>query len=118
MYRIFYAERDATLYEKNSSQNTGIDEILELTKIASGSRLNGVIQANQYNSRILIDFGSEITTLTSAISDSEIPAINNSNIASASAYINLRAMDANDLLSSYSLGLAVPFIISGIFCFS
>ena len=64
MYRIFYAEKDTTLYEKYPKQNTGIDQILELTKIASGSKLNGIIQANQYNTRFLIDFGSQITTLS------------------------------------------------------
>ena len=80
MYRTFYAERDTTIYEKEPKRNTGIDQILELTKIASGSKLNGIIQQSQYNSRILIDFGSEITTLTTAISNGEIPSWNNSNI--------------------------------------
>ena len=49
MNRIFYAERDTTLYEKYPEQNTGIDQILELTKTASGSKLNGIIQSNTYN---------------------------------------------------------------------
>ena len=57
MYRIFYAERDTTLREAHSEQNTGIDEILELTKVASGSRAfeNGLslgTQANTTNTRI------------------------------------------------------------------
>ena len=39
MYRIFYAERDTTIYERYPKQNTGIDQILELTKLASGSKL-------------------------------------------------------------------------------
>ena len=43
MYRLYYAERDTTLYEQYPDQNTGIDQILELTKIASGSKLNGLI---------------------------------------------------------------------------
>ena len=33
MIRIYYAEKDTTLYEKYPTQNTGIDQILELTKI-------------------------------------------------------------------------------------
>ena len=47
MYRIFYAERDTTLYEKYPEQNTGIDQIIEISKTASGSKLNGIIQNNQ-----------------------------------------------------------------------
>lgn len=35
MFRIFYAEQDATLYESNPTYNTGLDEILEI-----GKRLN------------------------------------------------------------------------------
>lgn len=102
MYRIFYAERDTTLYEKYPEQNTGIDQILELTKIASGSKLNGIIQTNQYNTRVLIDFGSEITTLSSSITTGEIPNIANHPLSS-SIHLNLRAADASDLLRSYTL---------------
>ena len=32
MFRIFYAEKDATLYESAPTQNTGLDEILEIGK--------------------------------------------------------------------------------------
>ena len=35
MFRIFYAEKDATLYEAYPTQNTGLDEVLEI-----GKRLN------------------------------------------------------------------------------
>ena len=103
MYRIFYAERDTTLYEKYPKQNTGIDQILEITKIVSGSRLNGAIQANTYNTRVLIDFGAEITKLATAQSNGEIPAWNNSNSTSASAYLRLHAAEATDLLHTYSI---------------
>ena len=90
MNRIFYAERDTTLYERHSEQNTGMDEILELTKIASGSRENGVIQADTSNTRFLIDFGSEITTISQSIVDGKIPALNNGHIASASVFLNIK----------------------------
>lgn len=102
MYRIFYAERDTTLYEKYPDQNTGIDQILELTKIASGSKLNGVIQGNTYNTRFLIDFGSEITTLTSEVSRGNIPPIGNG-ANSASVFLKMYAASANDLLTSYTI---------------
>ena len=103
MYRIFYAERDTTLYEKYPSQNTGIDQILELTKIASGSKLNGIVQTNQYNSRILIDFGSQLTTLQTEIAAGRIPEIDPTHEDSSSIYLNIRAADASDLLHSYEL---------------
>jgi hypothetical protein len=32
MFKIFYAQKDATLYESNPTYNTGIDEILEIGK--------------------------------------------------------------------------------------
>jgi hypothetical protein len=102
MYRLYYAERDTTLYEQYPDQNTGIDQILELTKIASGSKLNGLIQSNQYNSRILIDFGTEITSISQSISDGTIPALS-SHPDSASAHITLKAADASDLLHSYEI---------------
>ena len=103
MYRIYYAERDTTLYEKHPEQNTGIDEILELTKIASGSRSNGVIQANTFNTRFLIDFGSEITALSQSIVNGDIPALNTGNVTSGSVFLNIRASEASDLLSSYNI---------------
>jgi hypothetical protein len=102
MYRIFFAERDTTLYERYPTQNTGIDQILELTKIASGSKYFGVFQSNTYNSRILLDFGKEITTLSQSIVSNEIPPLG-TGASSASVYLNLRAANANDLLHSYSI---------------
>ena len=102
MYRIYYAERDTTLYEKFPEQNTGIDQILELTKIASGSKLNGIIQSKTFNSRILIDFGSELTKLSSSIHSGEIPRIGNHKLSS-SVFLSLKASDASDLLQSYTI---------------
>ncbi len=52
MFRIFYADSDATMYEANSLQtyNTGLDEILQIQKTMSTS--GGNIKV----SRILIKF--------------------------------------------------------------
>jgi len=102
MYRIFYAEKDTTLYEKYTDRNTGIDEILELTKVASGSRQNGIILSDTFNSRILIDFGTEITALSQSIVSGDVPNIN-SVYSSASVYLNLHASEASDLLQTYKL---------------
>ena len=108
MIRVYYAERDTTLYEKHPERNTGTDEILELTKIQSGSRAfeNGTdlgIQSKTYNSRILIDFGSEINNLSASIDSGEIPRLSNNNLQSASIFLSLRATEANDLLQSYTV---------------
>ncbi|HAI41358.1 MAG TPA: hypothetical protein DCM40_26225, partial [Maribacter sp.] len=64
---------------------------------------NGVIQADTSNTRFLIDFGSEITTISQSIVDGKIPALNNGHIASASVFLNIKASEANDLLFSYSI---------------
>ena len=108
MYRVYYAEKDTTLVEAQSEQNTGIDEILELTKVASGSRafelgIDLGVQANTTNTRILLDFGTEITSLAQSISDGDIPALSNSNATSASVFLSLRATEASDLLRSYDI---------------
>ena len=68
-----YTESDATLYEKYNKRNTGIDQILELKKTYSGSRLDGNYQANTYNTRILINFnGSQFTEVSNSIVDESI----------------------------------------------
>ena len=102
MYRIFYAERDTTLYERFPNRNTGIDQILELTKNQSGSIIGGRYRTHTFNTRFIIDFGSEINTLTAAINSGKIPALGNST-NSASVYLSLRSSDASDLLQAYNL---------------
>ena len=114
MYRIYYAEKDTTLYEKYPDQNTGIDQILELTKVASGSKSNGIIQAKTFNSRILIDFGTEITALSSSIVDNEIPEFESTNRTSASAFLNLHATDASDLLDIGTAPYHMSHCIGGV----
>tara|TARA_R110001592_G_scaffold360348_1_gene668574 strand:- start:333 stop:1535 length:1203 start_codon:yes stop_codon:yes gene_type:complete len=111
MHRIYYAEKDTTLYERHPERNAGVDQIIELIKVASGSRAfeNGIdlgIQASSYNTRMIIDFGSEITSLSQSIAKGEIPQINNvlaSAPLSASVYLNLHATDASDLTSKYEI---------------
>jgi hypothetical protein len=102
MYRLFYAERDTSLLERFPEQNVGIDQILELTKNQSGSIVGGKYRNLTYNSRILIDFGSEIDTLSTAITAGQIPALGNSE-GSASVYLSLRSSDATDLIQEYTL---------------
>ena len=69
MHYFEYAEKDSTLYSRSGSQNTGIDEILEVTKDTSAA---GVVQGV---SRILIKF--DTTYISSSISsDSSLLIIN------------------------------------------
>ena len=102
MYQLYFAERDTTLYEKFPDQNTGIDQILELTKVSSGSKLNGIIQANTTNTRILLDFGSQISSITTDVSNGKIPPIG-TGINSSSIFLSLKASDASDLPLSYTI---------------
>ena len=96
-YQI-YAESDTTLYEKYPIRNTGIDQILELTKTNSGSRLDGEYQGNTYNSRILINFdGPQLTELSNSIGTGAIGATHRK------FYLNLKNIYATDLPISYSL---------------
>ena len=49
MFRIFYAQKDATLYESVPNYNTGIDEILEISKQYYGdpNHYNKIFEANR-----------------------------------------------------------------------
>ena len=63
MFRIFYAEKDATLYESSENANTGIDELLEV-----GKRLD-VSGSTWLKSRALVKFDmSEISDTISRYS--------------------------------------------------
>lgn len=104
MYQLYFAERDTTLYERYPDLNTGNDRILELSKTTAGTRpsVEDSISSNTYNSRIIVDFGKQITALTTAVDNGEIPPIGN-NEGSASVYLNLRAASAEDLPYDYTL---------------
>jgi hypothetical protein len=63
MFRIFYAEKDATLYESAPAYNTGLDEVLEI-----GKRL-GTDGSTLEKSRSVVKFDmSEITDVLSKYS--------------------------------------------------
>ena len=40
MFRILYAESDATFYEHDKKVNTGLDEVLEIRKDKGFSQIN------------------------------------------------------------------------------
>jgi len=93
----YFAQKDVTIYERWPQMNTGIDSILEITKIQSGSFYYGEYQNNTYNTRTLIDFGTNITTISESVSSGEIGSVNRK------FYLNLRAIDATATEISYSL---------------
>jgi len=105
IYNI-YTDRDTTLHEKYPTQNTGIDQILTLAKVASGSLLNGFYQSNTYNTRILLDFATQLTEISKSIVTGEIP-VPGVNANSSSFFLTLKASDASSLPISYSL-MAFP----------
>tara|TARA_R100000005_G_scaffold95535_1_gene77350 strand:+ start:1088 stop:2242 length:1155 start_codon:yes stop_codon:yes gene_type:complete len=97
-----YTDRDATLFEKYPTQNTGIDPILSLTKIESGSLFQGFYQSNTYNSRILLDFSTELAAISKSIVEGNIPEPGL--IAGKSQYfLVLRAAEATSIPISYNL---------------
>ncbi len=102
MYYHIFTDRDATIYEKYPERNTGIDQILQLTKIPSGSLLNGFFQSNTYNSRILLDFKTQLTEISNSIVTGDIPPIG-SGSNSSSFFLTIKAADAHSLPLSYSL---------------
>ena len=93
----YFAQRDATIYERYPQMNTGIDSILEITKVTSGSYYYGEYQSNTYNTRVLLDFGTQITEISKSVASGEIGSI------SRKFYLNLRAIDASSMEVSYSL---------------
>lgn len=103
MIQLYYPERDTTIYERFPEKNAGIDQMLELIKIASGSLFDGNIQANTYNSRILLDFGNQITAISDAINSGDIPPIGIVGNGSASVYLTMKVAYATDLPYSYDL---------------
>jgi hypothetical protein len=86
-YNIF-AQRDTTLYEVHPTRNTGLDAILELAKIACGSRYELNTYETNKNSRILIHFNlNELV---------DIPT-------NAKYYLKLSAAEAFELPYEYML---------------
>lgn len=99
MFRIFYAESDATVYESLETTNTGLDEILEI-----GKRL-GTDGETLQKSRALVKFDmSEITDVVSKYS---------LNVNTCKFILQLYTSTAKNLPAEYTLEakmLAQPWI--------
>ncbi len=92
IYSVF-PTKDATIYEHSSSMNTGIDEILEISKLISQS---AEPYGNKiYNSRALMQF--DMATISQSIVDGTIGKSN------LKFYLNLYISEASDLPYSYGL---------------
>ena len=91
IYRI-YGQKDTTIYEQNTrkTQNTGADEILEVTKFYDELTNETFIG----NSRILTQF--DITSLSESISNGDISS-------NCKFYLNLTSTEQNEVQSQYQL---------------
>ena len=85
MIRTIYAQRDATIYEKTESLNTGIDPVLELSHESPNS-------SSRYNSRILMKF--DVSGIESDINAGRISS-------NASYYLSLRTAESREIPQEY-----------------
>tara|TARA_B100000497_G_scaffold128124_1_gene173664 strand:+ start:7002 stop:8099 length:1098 start_codon:yes stop_codon:yes gene_type:complete len=94
MYKILYPRRDSTIYEKDPNKNTGVDEILELTKFTVGEPHDDVLDENaswdkNYSSRILLDF--------------DVSGLTNVDTGSAQYYLSLISTESEALPVEYTI---------------
>ena len=88
-----FNKKDATIYERYSNMNTGLDAILEVSKYVETS-------TNIYNSRILLDFSTS----------DFVAMLPTQSLLSASYYLKLTATEASEIPLEYDI-YALP--ISG-----
>jgi len=88
IYRI-YGQKDTTIYESTTrkAQNTGLDEILEVSKVYEDGLFVG-------NTRILSKFN--LTEISKSVSSNEIPS-------TAKYQLNLTSVSETEVLSEYKL---------------
>lgn len=87
MIKTLYAERDATIYERTESLNTGLDPILELSHELVGS-------SSRYNSRILLKF--DMDGLKSDVDNGKISQ-------NAKYYLSLKTVEAREIPQEYTI---------------
>lgn len=100
MYKLLYPRRDASIHELHPYRNSGVDQIIDITKYAIGETYDDVIDplaswGKNYNSRILLQFDID-----------DIKADINANIidsGSAKYYLKLYAAEATALQTEYTL---------------
>ncbi len=83
MIKTVYNTKDATIYERFSKLNTGLDAILNVQKVE--------VDGNQYNSRVLIQF--DTTELSSSMAGKNNPR----------AVLRLKATEAYEVPTNYTI---------------
>lgn len=97
MRYTFYPVYDATLYEKYSKRNTGIDQIIELEKtLPNVPDIDGHYWDKTYNSRIVMKF--DTNQISSLISAGRIGK-------SSKYYLSLKATEARELPLEYEINV-------------
>jgi len=97
MQYSIYPTYDSTIYSIHSKRNTGIDQILELSKLVPGvPDEDGFTYDGIYNSRILIAFN--ISEIQQLLESGTIPQ-------SARYFLEMKGSSAEELPISYSLDI-------------
>ncbi len=100
MYKLLYPKKDAAIHELHPYRNSGVDQIIDITKFAIGEQYDDIIDplaswGSTYNSRILIQF--DLSELQSEISSGVIDS------PSAQYYLKLYSAEATALETEYTL---------------
>lgn len=95
MHYFEYAEKDTTLYSRSGSQNTGIDEILEIAKDVSSA---GVVQGV---SRALIKF--DTAYISQSVSSGLIPSSSYTKFYLNLYDANSRGLNVNQILYAHPI---------------
>lgn len=98
MYKLVFPTRDTTLYERHPNRNTGVDQILELSKITSGSAIDDLVGqfeywASNFNTRILMDFN--ISEISQSIVDN--------GVSNPEFYLTIKAANSTHLPIEYTV---------------
>lgn len=88
MIYTIYPQKDATIYERTESLNTGLDSILEISHQLIGS-------SSIYNSRVLLKF--DVRDIESKVNSGKI------NSGSAKYYLSLRSSEVKEIPQEYKI---------------
>jgi len=94
MYYHIYPAIDATIYQRYPERNTGIDQILELTKLSASQSYGLYTPPTNQNSRILIKFG--LNEISSSIVAGTIPT-------SSRYFLRMWEAEGQELAYEYTL---------------
>jgi hypothetical protein len=90
MIYTIYAQKDATIYEKTEHQNTGLDQLVELSHLYEGTSGSGKI----YNSRILMKF--DMDDIEQKVNSGKISQ-------NAKYYLSLKTVDSREIPQEYTV---------------